>query len=94
MGLRRRKVAVEASEMESDAADKVVKAAGSVEAVAELTGCTETWVRRWTYPARRGGTAGRIPSKPARILVAKIAEGVLTGVTAAEVMGLPATEPG
>lgn len=56
-------------------AHSIIEACGGVTRTAELTGCTEAWVHRWTYPPERGGTAGRIPHKAAQKLLEARARG-------------------
>lgn len=39
------------------------KLSKGIDAVAEITGRTPSWVYRWMLPKERGGTGGLIPSK-------------------------------
>ena len=44
-------------------AASIIALAGGYGKTAEIVGCNENWVYRWTYPIEKGGTGGRIPQK-------------------------------
>lgn len=56
-------------------AQEIIEACGGVSRVVEVTGYSEAWVHRWTYPEQRGGTGGRIPQKAQQRLVEARARG-------------------
>jgi len=43
----------------------VLEKCGGVARVAEICGRHRSWVHRWTYPRRRGGTGGAVPHEDA-----------------------------
>ena len=47
--------------MHLEPATSIIVKLGGLKAVAEVTGVTETSVRRWRYPKERGGTGGAVP---------------------------------
>lgn len=44
-------------------AEVVIRVCGGARAVGEMLGLTPSRVHRWTYPRRRGGTDGQVPTK-------------------------------
>lgn len=50
-------------------ANKIIDKCGGISKVAELTGCSESWVYRWTVGQEKGGTGGRIPQKAQQALI-------------------------
>lgn len=69
------------------AAERVIEKCGGVERTAKFAGVSPSWVRRWEYPAERGGAAGTVPTKAARALSAQIHN--VPGLTLADILGLP-----
>ena len=51
-------------------AETVIRKAGGVGRVAEITGASESWVHRWTYKKEAGGTDGEVPQKATKALIA------------------------
>lgn len=47
----------------STVAEVIIKKCGGVPSLAKIAGVDVTRVYRWTYPKRRGGTGGTIPTK-------------------------------
>lgn len=56
-------------------AQNVIAKAGGVAKVALICGRTTSWVYRWTYEKKRGGTGGVVPHEDAQSLLAAAKRG-------------------
>lgn len=53
----------------SPVAARVIEKCGGVHVVCEITGRSESWVRKWTYPRSRNGRGGWVPMEDANTLL-------------------------
>jgi hypothetical protein len=54
----------------SNIADEVIRKCGGAKRVAEICGCTVSYVHRWKYEKSRGGRNGRVPHDAMELLLA------------------------
>ena len=54
----------------SPIASRVIAKCGGVKAVAEICGCSISWVHKWTYPKSKSGRGGIVPHDDAEKLLA------------------------
>lgn len=53
----------------SPVAARVIEKCGGVQIVCDITGRSESWVRKWTYPRSRNGRGGWVPMEDAQALL-------------------------